>query len=96
MNKVKPTVFIVDDEKAIIDSLTLLIKSVSLPVKSFNHVQEFIDMYNPDEAGFLLLDVRMPHIIWLELHDYLNQKKCALPIIFMTGHGDIPITVDAI
>ena len=96
MNKAKPTVFIVDDEKAIIDSLTLLMKSVSLPVKSFNHAQEFIDAYSPDEPGCLLLDIRLPHITGLELQDYLNQQKYALPIIFMTGHGDIPMAVDAI
>ena len=96
MNKAKPTVFIVEDEKAIIDSLTLLMKSVSLPVKSFNHAQEFIDAYNPDEPGCLLLDIRMPHLTGLELQDYLNQQKYALPIIFMTGHGDIPMAVDAI
>jgi FixJ family two-component response regulator len=96
MNKAKPTVFIVDDEKVIIDSLTLLMKSVSLPVKSFSHAQKFIDAYNPDEPGCLLLDIRMPHITGLELQNYLVQKKYALPIIFMTGHGDIPMAVDAI
>jgi len=96
MDDSAPTVFIIDDEKAITDSLTLLMKSIDLPAKTFSHAQEFIDAYDAKEPGCLLLDIRMPHISGLELQDYLNRQQCELPIIFMTGHGDIPMAVDAI
>lgn len=96
MEESAPTVFIVDDEKAIIDSLTLLMKSIGLPIKTFSHAQKFLDAYDTEEPGCLLLDIRMPHMSGLELQDYLNRQKCELPIIFMSGHGDIPMAVDAI
>ncbi|MFT6389796.1 MAG: FixJ family two-component response regulator [Cellvibrionaceae bacterium] len=96
MEDLQKTVFIVDDEAPILDALTLLLKSVELSVKTFNNAQDFIDAYDSGKPGCLLLDIRMPGISGLELQKHLNQQPYALPIIFMTGHGDIPMAVEAI
>lgn len=91
----QPTVFIVDDEEPIRDALSLLMRSVGLPTRVFPHPAAFLDDYQADWTGCLLLDVRMPHISGLELQDTLNERGCTLPVIFITGHGDVPMAVEA-
>lgn len=91
----KPTVFIIDDDEAIRDSLGLLLKSVSLSVKTYPAAQAFLDVYDPEQPGCLILDIRMPGMSGLELQERLNQIHAILPIIMMTGHGDVPMAVHA-
>lgn len=90
------TVFIVDDDDAVRESLAFLMKSVGLKAESFDSAQAFLDAYNPARAGCLVLDIRMPGMSGLELQDKLGQMGSILPIIFITGHGDVPMAVKAI
>jgi two-component system response regulator FixJ len=89
------TVFIVDDEKAMRDGVSLLAKSVGLPTKRFASAQDFLDSYSAAEPGCLVLDVRMPGMSGTELHAELARRKIGLPVIFLTGHGDVPMGVRA-
>jgi len=94
--KEKPaTVFVVDDDEAVRTSLRLLLKSVGLPVETFASAQEFLDQFDPDRAGCLVLDIRMPGISGLELQQHLNDRHSIMPIVFITGHGDVPMAVEA-
>lgn len=90
-----PTVYVIDDEEPIRDSLGLLLKSVGIASRGFSDAREFLDAYQPDWAGCLLLDVRMPHLGGLELQQELNQRGVTLPVIFMTAHGDVSMAVEA-
>lgn len=91
----EPTVFIVDDEASIRDSLALLLRSVGLPSRGFADARTFLAEYEPDLPGCLLLDVRMPHLGGLELQEELNRRGVILPVIFMTAHGDVSMAVEA-
>lgn len=91
----EPTVFIVDDDKAMRDGVSLLVKSVGLPAKSFPTAQVFLESYRAAEPGCLVLDVRMPGMSGLELQEELIHRKIPLPVIFLTGHGDVPMSVRA-
>lgn len=91
----EPTVFIVDDDQAMRDGVSLLVKSVGLPAKSFSNAQDFLDNYCDAEPGCLVLDVRMPGMSGTELHEELARRKIGLPVIFLTGHGDVPMGVRA-
>lgn len=91
-----PTVFVVDDDEAVRDSLSLLLESESLPSRCFASAQEFVDNWDPAQRGCLLLDVRMPGMSGLELRDWLETVGATLPVIFITGHGDVPMAVEAI
>ena len=94
--KEKPaTVFVVDDDEAVRTSLRLLLKSVGLPVETYAAAQEFLDQFDPDRAGCLVLDIRMPGISGLELQQHLNDRHSIMPIVFITGHGDVPMAVEA-
>ncbi len=88
-------VFIVDDDASVRDSLRWLIESVQLPVQCFATAQEFLDGYNNQQTGCVLLDVRMPGISGLDLQEELQQQNFALPVIIITGHGDVPMAVRA-
>ncbi|MCC7516545.1 MAG: response regulator transcription factor [Pseudomonadales bacterium] len=90
------TVFVVDDDDAVRESLVFLMKSVGLRAESFSSAQAFLDHYNAARAGCLILDIRMPGMSGLELQDKLNKMGSILPIIFITGHGDVPMAVKAI
>ena len=90
------TVFIVDDDAAVRDALEMLVKSVGLSVKIFEHGQAFLDQYEPADTGCLVLDIRMPVMGGLELQQELRNRNSSLPIIFITGHGDIPMAVKAV
>lgn len=89
------TVFVVDDDEAVRDSLRLLLKSARLPVKDYASATEFLESYNPDQSGCLVLDIHMPGLNGLQLQDELQRRHIAVPIIFITGHGDVPIAVQA-
>jgi FixJ family two-component response regulator len=94
--KEKPaTVFVVDDDEAVRTSLRLLLKSVGLLVETFASAQEFLDQFDPDRAGCLVLDIRMPGMSGLELQMQLNDRHSIMPIVFITGHGDVPMAVEA-
>src|SRR5918994_2677318 len=91
----RPTIFVVDDDAAVRDALKLLLRSVGHAVETFGSGQEFLDGYNDDRAGCLVLDIRMPGMSGLELQQKLNERHSILPIIFITGHGDVPMAVEA-
>ena len=89
------TVYIVDDDQAIRHAMGLLMKSVGLNYEIFESADEFLHDHNSDRSGCLVLDIRMPGLGGLELQDKLTETNCSLPIIFITGHGDIPMAVEA-
>lgn len=89
----EPIVYVVDDDQAMVESLSWIIESVGLKVKTYVRAQDFLDEYNPTQHGCLLLDVRMPGISGPELQLRLNEQSATLPIIFISGHGDVPLAV---
>lgn len=93
--KPEPTVYIVDDDPAVRDSLRSLISSIDTRVETFASAGEFLDAPMPDGPGCLLLDLRMPGISGLELQRRLNARQTDLPIIFITGYGDVATAVRA-
>jgi two-component system, LuxR family, response regulator FixJ len=88
-------VFVVDDDEAVRSSTRLLLKSVGLPAFTYASAQEFLDNYDPLQPGCVVLDVRMPLMSGLELQQLLNMRGAIIPVIFITGHGDIPMAVEA-
>jgi two-component system response regulator FixJ len=90
-----PVVSIVDDDAAVRDSLRLLMKSVGLVPNTLGSAREFLDKYDPQQPGCLVLDVRMPEMSGLELQEELNAQGAVVPVIFITGHGDVPMAVEA-
>jgi len=90
-----PTVFVVDDDQAIRSSLKWLIETIGVRVETFASADEFIRSYYPGRSGCLLLDIRMPGMNGLELQEYFNQQNISIPIIIITGHGDVPMSVRA-
>ena len=95
MNNATPTVFLVDDDPAVLKSLTRVLRSARLNVAAFNSPQEFLDQLDSSAMGCLVLDVAMPGLNGLELQEVLTAKGSGLPLIFLTGHGDIPMSVQA-
>lgn len=95
MKELPATVFVIDDDEAIRDSLRLLLKSVGLPVRTCASAQEFLPAYDPRQPGCLVVDIRMPGMSGLELQQQLNLQGATIPLIFITGHGDIPMAVEA-
>jgi RNA polymerase sigma factor (sigma-70 family) len=94
--KLQPKVFLIDDDPAIRDLLTLFLARAGLTVESYASARLFLEAYNPDQPGCLVLDVSMPDMSGLELQEALSAKQIHIPIIFITGHGDIPMSVRAI
>ena len=92
----EPIVFIVDDDAAVRDSLTLMIEQAHIRVRSFENASAFLDAYRPDFFGCILIDVKMPDMDGLQLQEELCRRNVVLPVIFLTGHGDIPMSVRAI
>lgn len=95
MTKLTPKIYVVDDDDAVRDSLSALLKSVGLAVETFASPHAFLETYTPELAGCLVLDIRMPGMSGLELQQRLNELQSILPIIFITGHGDVPMAVEA-
>ncbi|MCU0343400.1 MAG: response regulator [Ignavibacterium sp.] len=96
MNKQNFKVFIVDDDLDITQSLTLLLKSISYNVSSYNDIQQFIKNENYDGAGCILLDVFLDGKTSLELQEVIETKFESLPIIFISGQGSVPMSVEAL
>lgn len=94
MSTLDPIVYIIDDDQAMVESLSWIIESIGLRVKTFFRAQDFLSEYNPQQHGCLLLDVRMPGMSGPELQTRLNDEGLpTLPIIFISGHGDVPLAV---
>ena len=95
MREAAPIVFVVDDEPSVCLSMKRLLRSVGLEARTFTSAQEFLLSDRPDAPGCLILDVRLPGLSGLELQVRLAAEKIDLPIIFVTGFGDIPMSVRA-
>jgi FixJ family two-component response regulator len=95
MNESPPIVYVVDDEPAVSISLKRLLRSVGLEARTYASAQEFLRGDRPDAPGCLILDVRLPGLSGLDLQQELTSAKIDLPVIFITGHGDIPMSVQA-
>lgn len=95
MSQATPTVFIVDDDPAVLKSLSRLLHSAQLTVETFGSPQEFLERHDTRAPGCLVLDYAMPGLNGLELQEALTTKDSAIPIIFLTGYGDIPTSVRA-
>ncbi len=92
---IEPTVFVVDDDQAMRTSLKWLIESTGMQVRTFDSADAFLAAYYPGCAGCLLLDVRMPGMSGLELQSYMAREGYRLPVIIITGHGDVGMAVKA-
>jgi FixJ family two-component response regulator len=90
-----PLAYVVDDDAGVRASLRSLLKSVGIPAVTYASAQEFLASYHPAQPGCLLLDVRMPGMNGLELQIELNLRGAMIPVIFLTGHGDVPMAVEA-
>ena len=90
-----PVIFVIDDDKSVRDSLRRLLTSVGLSVEVFSTAQAFLGSRRPDTPGCVVLDVRLPGLSGLDLQRELADTDAALPIVFITGHGDIPMSVRA-
>lgn len=88
-------VYLIDDDDAVRDSMSMLLEASDLPCHSFTSADEFFDYYDGTQRGCLVLDIRMPGMTGLELQQRLKAKESTLPIIFITGHGDVPMAVEA-
>ncbi|MFA5939810.1 MAG: response regulator [Sinimarinibacterium sp.] len=89
------TVFVVDDEEAICDSIALLLRSVGLASRTYSDPKRFLEEFDPGHSGCIVIDVRMPGVNGLDVQRALNERRCAMPLIFITGHGDVPMAVEA-
>ena len=95
MTGTEPVIFIIDDDPSVRRSLERLVKSVGLKAKSFDSAAQFLQSGHIEETGCLVLDVRMPKISGLALQDKLAKAGILLPIIFISGHGTVPMSVRA-
>lgn len=95
MSDAEAIVFVIDDDESIREALKSLIRSVGLNVETFASAHEFLESRRPDVPGCLILDVRMPGLSGLDLQRDLTEASIHIPIIFITGHGDIPMSVRA-
>ena len=90
----EPVVFIVDDDAAVRDAIERLVTSVALKSQCYSSAEDFLKEYDIDTPGCLILDVRMHGMSGLELQDWLIQNHSPIPVIVVTGHGDIPMAVE--
>jgi FixJ family two-component response regulator len=95
MAEAKTSVFVIDDDAAMREALQSLLRSVGLGVETFASAREFLTGQRPDAPACLVLDVRPPGLSGLELQRELSEAGIHLPILFLTGHGDIPMAVQA-
>jgi RNA polymerase sigma factor (sigma-70 family) len=95
MTELKPTIYVVDDDLSVRDSTELMLKSVGFNVKTFGSAQDFLKANLREDLGCLVLDVRMPGMSGLDLQEKLVSVKTPLPVIFITGHGTVPMSVRA-
>lgn len=90
-----PTVFVVDDDDAVRRALTALMESIGYDCETFATATEYLEQFDAQRPGVLVLDIRMPEMTGLELQVKLNERGVRIPIIFITGHGDVPMAVEA-
>lgn len=95
MTEMPPTVFVVEDDPSMRAAVEDLVRSVRLQVRAFASPEEFLESDSPETPGCLVLDVRLPGMSGLALHQELVKEGVTLPVIFITGHGDIPMSVRA-
>ncbi len=93
MNNSSSIVYIVDDDEAVRDSLRWLLEANGYQVVAFDSAEKFLESYNPNTISVLIADVRMPGMSGLELQETLVARKATIPVVFITGHGDVPMAV---
>jgi len=91
-----PTAYVVDDDESIRTLWRWLMESNGIPVRTFATAMEFIDSYKLGDPGCIVLDLRLPGMSGLELQDYLRRRNIEIPVVFVTGHGDVPAAVSAL
>ena len=91
----KDMVYVVDDDEAVRDSLAWLLEGAGYRVQAFDSAESFLDRFDANKVSVLVLDIRMPGMTGLELQEVLTQRGALVPIIFITGHGDVPMAVQA-
>lgn len=96
MSEINPVVFVIDDDPSVRDALDSLIRSVALNVQSFASTEEFLLTKRPESPGCIVLDVRLPGRSGLDFQHEMIKSNIRLPVIFITGHGDVPMSVKAI
>ena len=96
MNEVGPIVFVLDDDPSVREGLDSLFRSIKLAVQTFGTAEEFLRFKRPDAPGCIVLDVRLPGLNGLDFQDELVESNVDLPIVFITGHGDVTMSVRAI
>jgi two-component system, LuxR family, response regulator FixJ len=94
MIRSQQTVFIVDDDDDVRDALSLLMKSIGLPSKGYASARSFLEDFDGERPGCLVLDIRMPDMTGLELQRELLRRKAHIPIVFITGHADVAMAVE--
>ena len=90
-----PIIYLVDDDEAVRDSLGMLFKSIGLKHEAYGSALDFLERYDPARHACLVADIRMPGLSGLELQQRLNDQHAGIPVIFITGHGDVPMAVTA-
>ncbi|MDO9090217.1 MAG: response regulator, partial [Burkholderiaceae bacterium] len=90
----KGTVYVVDDDEAVRDSLQWLLEGKDYRVRCFDSAESFLSRYDPREVACLIVDIRMGGMTGLELQDRLLERRSPLPVVFITGHGDVPMAVN--
>jgi FixJ family two-component response regulator len=96
MIPLEPIVYVVEDDPALRSLITALADSVGVPSRAFQSAHKFLEHYDPRQPGCLVLDVFMPGMSGLELQDELNRRGAVIPVIFITGHADVPSAVAAV
>lgn len=89
------TVFVVDDDQAVLTSLQMLMETVEMKIRTYSRCEDFLNSYDPSQTGCLVLDIRMPDMSGLELQQKLIEMKYEIPVVIITGHGDVPMAVEA-
>ena len=89
------TVFIIDDDSTVLDATKMLVESMGFTAQTFSSAVDFLHQFDAKWRGCMILDVRMPAMSGIDLQTELNERNCTLPIIFITGHGDVPLAVRA-
>jgi two-component system, LuxR family, response regulator DctR len=90
------TVYLIDDDAAVRDALSWLLRSCAMSTQAWPSAEAFLTDYRPDMSGVIVLDIRMDGMSGIELFDRLIERHCPLPVIFLTGHGDVPQAVNAL
>jgi RNA polymerase sigma factor (sigma-70 family) len=90
------TVFVVDNDEAVCDAVGMLLRAAGMSVETFRSATAFLNEYRPSQSGCLVLDIRMPGMSGLDLQDELHKRRIQIPIVFLTGHGDVPMAVRAL